>query len=406
MRAVQISIAWLVTRIWVLLSGFEVVSYLFGIKLVTYPVSSYLFSDVQLYDHWAANLTYSYFILLEQDPRWQYPPLAALVFLLGYLIAEKAVGFVLLALIADLLIFIMLTKRSKQESNSLPALIWVIAPLAMGPIILGRFDVFPTLAAVFALLHVSSTKKFGAAVAIGAHLKVWPILLLLATPRDKFARVAIWFAATFGLGSLLLNVWWNGNLFSFLSNQSSRGLQIESVGALPYQIWNAGPGSVASAVQFGTIEVIASGTGTASLVVTVVGLVLISVLVFWRVTGRLDSAEPADIALTAVLISIITSRVFSPQYMVWVFGLLAVAAFRPQRNFRRILVLLLISSGIGQVLYPFLYGSFIAGGWVPVVAHTVRILTLIWATVIMWRNLQRITSQMPREIKQPTKFIT
>ena len=397
MRAVQLSIAWLVTRIWVLLSGFEV---------VFYPGASALFSDVQLYDSWAANLTYSYFILLEQDPRWQYPPLAAVVFLLGYLIAEKSVGFVFLALVADLLIFILLTKRSKQESNSLPALIWVIAPLAMGPIILGRFDVFPTLAAVFALLHVSSTKKFGAAVAIGVHLKVWPILLLLVTPRDKFARVATWFAATFGLGSLLLNLWWNGNLFSFLSNQSSRGLQIESVGALPYQIWNAGPGSVASAVQFGTIEVIASGTGTASLVVTVVGLVLISVLVFWRVTGRLDSAEPADIALTAVLISIITSRVFSPQYMVWVFGLLAVAAFRPQRNFRRILVLLLISSGIGQVLYPFLYGSFIAGGWVPVVAHTVRILTLIWATVIMWRNLQRITSQMPREIKQPTKFIT
>ena len=112
----------------------------------------------------------------------------------------------------------------------------------------------------------------------------------------------------------------------------------------------------------------------------------------------MDSAEPADIALTAVLISIITSRVFSPQYMVWVFGLLAVAAFRPQRNFRRILVLLLISSGIGQVLYPFLYGSFIAGGWVPVVAHTVRILTLIWATVIMWRNLQRDVSQNPKRL--------
>jgi hypothetical protein len=382
MRAVQLSIAWLVTRIWVLLSGFEV---------VFYPGASALFSDVQLYDSWAANLTYSYFILLEQDPRWQYPPLAAVVFLLGYLVAEKTVGFVFLALVADLLIFILLTKRSKQESNILPALIWVATPLVMGPIILGRFDVFPTLAAVFALLHVSSTKKFGVAVAIGAHLKVWPMLLLLATPSGKFARVAIWFAATFGAGSLLLSLWWNGNLFSFLNNQSSRGLQIESVGALPYQIWNAGPGSVASAVQFGTIEVIASGTGTASIVVTVVGLLLISCLVFWRVTGRLTNAEPADIALTAVLISILTSRVLSPQYMIWVFGLLAVCAFRPQQNFRKILILISISAALGQFIYPWWYASFLNGNMLVVAAHAIRIITLIWATVIMWRNLQQFT---------------
>ena len=364
-----------------------------GFELIFYPGSSALFSDVQLYDNGAANLTYSYFVLLEQDPRWQYPPLAAVVFLLGYTIAEKSVGFVFLALIADLLIFIMLTKRAKQESNALPALIWVLAPLVMGPIILGRFDVFPTLAAVFALLHISSPKKFGAAVAIGSLLKVWPMLLLLATPSGKFARVATWFAATFGIASLLLSLWWDGNLFSFLGGQSSRGLQIESVGALPYQIWNAGPGSVASAVQFGAIEIVAPKTGLVSLVVTLVGVLLIGVIAFWRVTGRLTNAEPVDIALTVVLISIVTSRVLSPQYMVWVFGLLAVAALRPQQKFRKILILISISSAIGQLIYPYWYESFIQGDKLAVAAHSVRVLTLIWATVIMWVNLQRDVSQ-------------
>ena len=386
---IHLSIAWIIIRIWVLLSGFE---------LVFYPGASALFSDVQLYDGWAANLTYSYFILLEQDPRWQYPPLAAVVFLLGYLLAAKTVGFVFLALIADLLIFTMLAKRSKQESNTLPALIWVVTPLVMGPIVLGRFDVFPTLAAVYAVLHVSSSKKFGIAVAIGSLLKVWPVLLLMATPNGKFSRVASWFAGTFVFGSLLLSLWWNGNLFSFLGGQRSRGLQIESVGALPYQIWNAGPGSVASAVQFGTIEVVASGTGATSLVVTLVGLALIGVLVFWRVSGRLANAEPTDIALTAVLISILSSRVLSPQYMVWVFGLLAVCAFRPQQNFRKILILISISAGIGQLIYPWWYASLLNGNMLVVSAHAIRIFTLIWATVIMWRNLKRVANHVPREI--------
>lgn len=397
MRVILISFGWIITRIWVLLSGFEITFHVAGFKLASYPTASALFSDVQLYDHWAANLTYSYFILLEQDPRWQYPPLAAVIFLLGYLIAADTIGFVFLALVADLLIFALLLKRGKQNSNSMPALIWVMTPLVLGPIILGRFDVFPTLAAVFALLHISSIKKFGASVAIGALLKVWPLLLLLASPRGTVARVATWFAATFGIGGLLLSFWWDGNLFSFLSSQSSRGLQIESVGALPYQIWNAGPGNVASAVQFGAIDFIAVGTGVVSLVLTLVGIALIGVLIFWRVTGRLDSAEPADLVLTTVLISILTSRVLSPQYMVWVFGLFAVSAFRPQQKFRRILMLIFISASLGQLIYPFLYGSLLAGGKLAVAAHTVRILTLIWATVIMWQNLQRVARQSLKE---------
>jgi hypothetical protein len=384
MRVIRLSSAWIVIRIWALLLGFEVLSY---------PGSSALFSDVKLYDYWAANLTYSYFILLEQDPSWQYPPLAAVVFLLGYLIAEKTIGFVFLALIAGLFIFMMLTKRSKQESNALPAWIWVMAPLIMGPIILGRFDVFPTLAAVFALLYISSAKKFGALVAIGALLKVWPLLLLLATPRGKFAQAATWFAATFGIGSLLLSLWWDGNLLSFLNGQSSRGLQIESVGALPYQIWNSGPGSIASAVQFGAIEIVAPGTGLVSLVITLIGALLMGVIAFWRLSGRLTNAEPADIALTVVMISIISSRVLSPQYMVWVFGLLAVAAFCPQRSFQKILILIFISAALGQLIYPYWYESFIGGDKLAVAAHAIRILTLIWATVIMWGNLQRIASQ-------------
>lgn len=384
MRVIPVTFGWIITRLWALLLGFEIVSY---------PGSSALFSDVQLYDHWAANLTYSYFILLEQDPRWQYPPLAAVIFLMGYLIAADTIGFVFLALIADLLIFVLLITHGKRNLNSMPALIWVLTPLVMGPILLGRFDVFPTLAAVFALLYVTSEKKFGAVVAVGALLKVWPLLLLLATPRGTFSRVATWFVVTFGIGSLLLSFWWNGNLLSFLSSQRSRGLQIESVGALPYQIWNAGPGNVASAVQFGAIDIIALGTGAVSLVLTLVGIALIAVLIFWRVTGRLDSAVPADIALTGVLISIVTSRVLSPQYMVWVFGLLAVCAFQPQQKFRRILILIFTSSGIGQLIYPFLYEILLAGGKLAVAAHTVRILTLIWATVIMWQNLQRVARQ-------------
>ena len=384
MRSVPLSIGWFVTRLWVLLSGFSI---------LLYPKSEYLFSDVRLYDWWAGNIAAGFFPI--NDPMWQYPPLAALVFLAGYLIAPNAVGFVFLALLADLAIMTLLLIRGRVLANYLPAAIWLATPLLMGPILLGRFDVFPTLVAVFALLHISSAKKFGGALAIGALLKVWPILLLLATPKALLAKVLLWFALTFGVGSLILSVWWDES-FSFISGQSARGLQIESIAALPYQLWNAGPATVASAFQFGAVEVVAPGTKLMSLVVTLVGIALLGQLSFWRLFNRLSSVQPADIALLALLLAIVTSRVLSPQYLVWIFGVLAVCAFNPPPNFKRIFILISISSVLGQLIYPGWYISFQLGGALAVGAHAIRVITLVWATVLVWRNV----SEHARNSKQ------
>lgn len=383
MRVMPLILGWALTRVWVLLSGFGV---------IFYPGSEFLFSDVRLYDWWAGNIADLHFPI--NDPMWQYPPLAAVVFLAGYLIAGNTVGFVFLATIADLAIFALLTQRGREQVNSKPATIWVVAPLVMGPIILGRFDVFVTLAAVVALLYVGQARRFGIAIAVGALLKVWPLLLLLATPKDSAVRVIAWFTATFTLGSLLLSLWWDDS-FSFIGGQRSRGLQIESVGALPYQIWNAGPSTVTSAFQFGAIEVVAYGTQVVSLVITLIGLSLLGVLFYWKVSGRLHEANPADMALLAILVSIVTSRVLSPQYMVWIFGLLAVCAFSPQVNFRKIATLIFLSAGIGQIIYPWWYVNLQQGGVLAVGAHTIRILTLIWATALVWKNIQVISQKNP-----------
>lgn len=390
MRVMPLTLGWVITRAWVLLSGFSV---------IFYPESEFLFSDVRLYDWWAGNIADSHFPI--NDPMWQYPPLAAVVFLAGYLIAGNTVGFVFLAVLADLAIFVLLMQRGKSEKTSAPAFIWLVAPLVMGPIILGRFDVFVTLAAVFALLAVGQVRKFGIAISIGALLKVWPVLLLLAAPRGKGLKAIAWFTATFVAGSLLLSMWWRDS-FSFIGGQRSRGLQIESIGALPYQIWNAGPSNVSSAFQFGAIEVVAQGTATVSLIITLIGILLLGILFYWKVFGKIESASPADVALLAILISIVTSRVLSPQYMVWVFGLLAVSAFKPQQNFNKILVLIFISAGIGQVIYPWWYISFQQGGTLAVAFHAVRILTLLWATVIAWQNIRAVSqqNQSPKVVHQ------
>lgn len=371
--------AWIVSRAWVLLSGFEIISY---------PEGANLFADVRLYDWWAGNIADGHFPI--NDPMWQYPPLAALVFLVGYLIAPQTIGFVFLATAADALIFYFLLEAGNARStkNYLPATIWVSTALFMGPVMLGRFDVFPTLFAVLALIFIDKQKFAGMNTALGAILKVWPVLILAAIPKAKLKGTLIWFTATFALLAGALTIWWP-NSFSFLIGQRSRGLQIESVGALPYMILNSLVTPQVLEFRYGAVEVLAAGVTIISLLITLVGVGLIGQVIYWRVRGVIESISPALIALYLVMISMITSRVLSPQYMVWLFGLLAVCAFNNMANLRRIFTLIALSAFAGQLIYPIFYFPYMEGSVFALIIQIIRIGSLIWATYLVWQNLTR-----------------
>ncbi len=380
-------VLWVITRAWVILSGFQV---------IWYPHSESLFSDVRLYDWWAGNMVDGHFPI--NDPMWQYPPLAAVVFLLGYLIAGHMVGFVSLALAADAGIFLLLlrTSQSTKQQNPLPPLIWVAAPVLIGPIMLGRFDVFPTFMAVGATLAMRKPVTSGVYLAFGTLLKAWPILGLISVPRSLYRRVGAAYAITLAVGFGLLKMWWPGSL-GFLIGQRDRGLQIESLGALPFMWKNAGPGNVHTKFRYGAIEVMSSHTGVVSLLLTASGLIAIGLLVVRRLQGRLETVPMPDIFLLVVLVAMITSRVLSPQYNVWVIGLLAVCAFLPAPEFTPIAILLAISAFTGQLLYPWMYIPFQGGEVLPTLVQTIRVVTLLLATIMLWRSVNKRT--LPAQVR-------
>ena len=375
--------AWVVTRVWLLLSGFQIIAY---------PQGENLFADVRLYDWWAGNIQDGHFPI--NDPMWQYPPLAALVFLLGYLIAPQTIGFVFLATAVDALIFYFLLEAGLESKKRtyLPAVVWVSTAVFMGPVMLGRFDVFPTLFAVLALLFASNSKLFGINAAVGAVLKVWPALLFLSVTRNNLKKSLIWFALTFGSISVALTIWWP-NSFSFLIGQKSRGLQIESVGALPYMFVNAFIQTMPIEFRYGAVEVVASGIGFVSLIITLIAILLFGQIIFWRFKGLLDQVSVSEIALYVVLVSMVTSRVLSPQYMVWVFGLLAVVALNPTSNFKKVYSLLAISAFCGQLIYPVLYFGYMEGDLIALIVQSIRIATLIWATYLLWSGINKTKSK-------------
>ena len=376
-------VLWVITRAWAIGAGMSV---------VPYPLSQYLFSDVQLYDWWSSNIADGHFPI--NDHMWQYPPLAAVIFFAGYVIAPDTVGFVALAVVADAILMLALVRacRNRASNDFTAALIWLAAPIVMGPIMLGRFDVFPTLAMVLGLLATSEPIRAGAWFAIGTLLKVWPALGLLTVKRKELLPACAAFAATSVVGSVLLKMWWPGS-FSFIQGQRSRGLQIESIGALPFMWWNATSHVVTTDLRYGAIEVVARGTGMVSLAITVIGLVAMARIAIWRLQGRIENAHAGDVALLVVLIAMATSRVLSPQYNLWIFGILAVCALNPSKNFALKVKLFFVSAFAGQVLYPFAYVSFQEGEVLPTIVQTVRIFALVALTIVSWLELSQIAKR-------------
>ena len=349
----------------------------------------YLFSDIQLYDWWAGNILDGHFPI--NDQMWQYPPLAAFIFAAGYAIAPHSYGFVTLEIIVDFGVLLMLINASKRITggrNFSSVLIWVCAPLIMGPVMLGRFDIFPTAIAIAALVYTTSPAGSGSLAAIGTLLKVWPALILTGTSRAALIRTSIWYVLTLVVSGSLVHSLWSDS-FGFLTEQKSRGLQIESVGALPYMMWNATSSNVTSEFRYGAIEVVAHGTGLVSLLITVIGILLVGSLAWWRLSGRLEDTHPSDVVLTVVLIAIATSRVLSPQYMVWVLGLIAVGSLKASPLLKRVAPLMFASSFLGQLMYPWLYIGFQEGKVVPTAVHTVRIALLVMSVAISWNYLRK-----------------
>ena len=388
-------VAWFVTR--ALLLGAVT-------GLVPYPDGPLVINDVKLYAEWSDLLVTGRFP--TGDDMWQYPPAAGLAFALAALLGPNPVAaFVGIVLAADLAITVVLLvagnrARGRAASGSSAggndaAWAWVIGGLLVGPVLVARFDVLPTLFAVIGLVlatgvaaSVAASRRrnwvsaaAGAAFSVGALLKVWPALLLVSVPRRALPAAIAGFIVAAAVVLLGVSLWADGAV-SFLGEQGARGLQIESVGAWPFMVANAFVFEVPTEFRYGAMEVDVPISVPLGLAITVAGFAVLGALAVLRLLGRLEGVAPADVALATVLISVVTSRVLSPQYSVWVVGVAAVTFLDPRSRTRLAVWLLVPSILVTQAIYPFGYGSFTEGAWWAVLLQSVRIVLLLAATVV------------------------
>ncbi len=368
----SIGLTWLVTRV---------------IAIASIAVLPHLLDDIDIYRGWLPLLQAQTFPV--DDPKWQYPPGAGAMLLApDFLHLDYAVAFTAMCVAFDLGIMIALVlAHSRRPHPSVRGLwLWAVAGVVVGPIMFTRFDIVPTFFAVACVLLVARPAWAGVSAAVGLLLKIWPALMLLALPRRRTWTGVLWFVLATTALLLLLAIPFDGAL-SFLGNQRSRGLQVESTGALPYWLFAVAGGHVAYGLEYGSMQVDMACAEIVGTVITLVGVALLALIGWWRLNGRLDHVTAGDVAITLVLVMVASSRVYSPQFNAWLIGIAAAATISSQSRMRTVAVILAAVAVVTQFVYPMFPTNFVDGeAWI-VLIQAARIVGLLTATVLAIRAI-------------------
>ena len=268
---------------------------------------------------------------------WQYPPGAAFLMLVPRIGAGTyGEAFVGLMLLFDLAGLALLASLGRRSGNYTGVWVWLLGVPLLGTFAVLRFDLVPTVIGIAALLVIHRRPAwFGALAGLGASIKLWPIVLLLGEwDRRRLARACLAAVAALALVFLVSAIAF-GDPASFLSEQSGRGLQEEAVATLPWHIQSIVTGEpTARAIRFGAWEI---ATRDADLVADLLKWLTLAALAaaaaWWWLRARAihagqthlaEAAVSRDFVFAVVLLLVVTSRVLSPQFMVWLLGLAAV----------------------------------------------------------------------------------
>jgi hypothetical protein len=297
------------------------------------------FRDVHVYQGYAEKLLHG--ALPYRDVFVEYPPGAFAVFMpptaFGadhYNAAFKSLmalcGIATLVLLA----LVLAELRASNRRTRIAVGLFALSPIALGPISLNTYDAWPALLTMLALwlfLRGWLLPAFGV-LGLAVSAKVYPLVLV---------PLALWFAwrregprrAALGLGVLVLvaaaviapfAAYSPHGVYESFHSQATRGLQIESLGASVLLVLDRLGLYHARVVEtFGVAGRNLSG-GTAAAVAA--GLLVLEALavvtVWWLYSRTRDLGEQLPLAFAAAVAGFLAfTKVFSPQYLVWLLPL-------------------------------------------------------------------------------------
>ena len=380
---------------------------------------NWLIGDVRTYDNWG-NLIAIHRLPYGDFPL-EYPP-GAIPSFVAPVYARKLAGYhgvyydwfrveiLLLGLLTIVAVAWALHALGASLLHRYAALVFVgFAALLLGPIAVSRYDYWPALLSIVGVAALLSGRErlACASFAAGFVVKVYPVVLL------PIALVVLWrrrrlrgVAEGLGVSALVAAAGFlpfvalaPHGLWQGMWRQASRPLQVEALAASFWFVAHQVAGlHIHTVKSYGSDNLVTPGADLAATLSGVAVTVALLAVWIWFARGAAGPDEIVAASAAAVVAYIAFNKVFSPQYLIWLFPL--VPLVRGRRGLAATLLLALVT-GMTQVWEPYHYGALFRhhAGWVSALLLARDLLVVSLLALLVWPR--RRGSELAAERLEP-----
>ena len=347
-----------------------------------------------------------------RDQRIEYPPLSVPVLIAPIYAGDSTQDFVdgfqweMLAFDLGIVVLIALAlpgepKRVLSALGIYTAGVVILSGVVLdpslidtAPLILARFDLVPALLVLAAVLARDRARSasWSLLISLGAAVKAFPLLLYPALLRGERRMGRVVVAGAIPLVLCAVAVLAIGDEFgSAISYHTDRALQVEALGASPFEIAHLLGSGAAPIPGHGGFEVAASGAGFARWLSVALGAACY-LLIVWAGWGSRVSNLRLVTALLAILV--VFSPVLSPQFLLWILPISACAFGLGAEN--AVLLLAILLTQVALQHYDKAIDEFGPAFVWPVAARNLALLAFTWMVCApILRQRERAGSRQP-----------
>jgi hypothetical protein len=358
-------------------------------------------SDERVNDLFVFGTDASWFLhgmLPYRDVLFEYPPLAAVPIGLPDAFGTDASTYrwafalLMLACAACVLFLVRALARRTGGDGRLAVAAVALAPLLTGAMIRNHFDLLPVALVLAALLLILDRRAVAGFAVLGAAamtkgfpIVVAPVALAWLGGRAALRGAAACAAVVVVLSAAALVASPSGALDA-IRYQTDRPVQIESLPSLAVRAVDPHAGSVSSYRSDG-LESSWSGPFTAAF--AALGLAAVALLAVAAARGRGDPRTLVLASLGAVAAFATFGKVLSPQYVIWILPLGALAL-----AWRRWVLAAAVGGAtfLTFVEFPSRYFDLVAGRSLPLAVVVVRDLLLAVVVALTIGELRQATA--------------
>lgn len=406
-----------------LLVPYVVLAHVVILTVVFWSVYKSQFSDVPIYYDYASKVLAGR--VPYRDFAMEYPPGALIFFalprLISHTITQYYAAFRVEVILFDVSIVLALNAIARRAGVDRFAVLiaYTVFVLTVGPIIGQDFDIFPAAMVVFALLFAARGEYSATAImlGLGTMTKLYPLLLAPAFAMPLIRRrsyIVVLRAATVACATMLLVVLplllvAAGDLPSFLRYHAARGIHVESTygGVLVvadklhiattriqynFASWNVN-GAAADVVK------------PLSTLVLLIALVAVYLAMYRQTrddgahTAAEDITSCTDWSTLILATLLVTSKVLSPQYLIWLMPLVPLLTVSTRRA---VWIAFGLAGMLTYYVFPRHYMALVVHASNDTVAALLaRNLLLVVMTILLYRGLCRDQRATRTEVTEP-----